>query len=77
MALDEDEYSSCVIDCLDFEDQITATESAGIGEDVSEEAAGTIEIIQVQPSLSDNSANHTVVGRTPRPRDQSLYLFYD
>ena len=36
MALDEDEYSSCVIDCLDYGDQTTARESAEIG-DVSEE----------------------------------------
>ena len=33
MALDEDEYSSCVIDCLDYGDQTTAHESAEIGED--------------------------------------------
>ena len=36
MALDEDEYSSCVIDCLDYGDQTRARESAEIG-DVSDE----------------------------------------
>ena len=34
VALDEDEYPSCVIDCLDYGDQTTARESAEIGEDV-------------------------------------------
>ena len=38
VALDEDDYFSCVIDCLDYGDQTTARESAEIGEDVSEEA---------------------------------------
>ena len=37
VALDEDDYFSCVIDCLDYGDQTTARESAEIGEDVSEE----------------------------------------
>ena len=32
VALDEDEYSSCVIDCLDYGDQTTAQESAEIGD---------------------------------------------
>ena len=50
MALDEDEYSSCVIDCLDYGDQTTARESAEIGEDVSEEAGAFNEV-------RDNSAN--------------------
>ena len=36
VALDEDEYSSCVIDCLDYGDQTRAGESAEIG-DVSDE----------------------------------------
>ena len=48
MALDEDEYSSCVIDCLDYGDQTTARESAEIG-DVSEEAGASNEVVQVQP----------------------------
>ena len=46
-ALDEDEYSSCVIDCLDYGDQTTARESAEIGEDVSEEAEASNEVVQV------------------------------
>ena len=50
MALDEDEYSSCVIDCLDYGDQTTARESAEIGEDVSKEAESSNEVVQVQPS---------------------------
>ena len=32
VARDEDEYSSCVIDCLDYGDQTTARESPEIGE---------------------------------------------
>ena len=50
VALDEDEYSSCVIDCLDYGDQTTARESAEIGEDVSEEAETFNEVVQVRPS---------------------------
>ena len=50
MALDEDEYSSCVIDCLDYGDQTTARESAEIGEDVSEEAEASNEVVEVRPS---------------------------
>ena len=49
MALDEDEYSSCVIDCVDYGDQTTARESAEIGEDVPEEAGASNEVVQVQP----------------------------
>ena len=47
VALDEDEYSSCVIDCLDYGDQTRARESAEIGEDVSEEAEASNEVVQV------------------------------
>ena len=43
VALDEDEYSSCVIDCLDYGDQTTARESAEIEEDVSEEVEASNE----------------------------------
>ena len=50
VALDEDEYSSCVIDCLDYGDQTTARESADIGEDVSEEAEASNEVVQVRSS---------------------------
>ena len=75
MALDEDEYSSCVIDCLDYGDQTTAQESPEIGEDVSEEAGASNEVVQVRPS--ETTLQTTRSGRTPRPRDQSLYLFYD
>ena len=50
MAVDEDEYSSCVIDCLVYGDQTTARESAEIGEDVPEEAGASNEVVQVQPS---------------------------
>ena len=50
VALDEDEYSICVIDCLDYRDQTTARESAEIGEDVSEEAETFNEVVQVRPS---------------------------
>ena len=32
VALDEDEYSSCVIDCLEYGDQTTTRESAEIGQ---------------------------------------------
>ena len=41
VALDEDEHSSCVIDCLVYGDQTTARESAEIGEDVPEEAGAS------------------------------------
>ena len=58
---------SCVIDCLDYGDQTTARESAEIG-DVSEEA---------EVRTSETTVRTTRSGRTPRPRDQSLYLFYD
>ena len=75
VALDEDEYSSSVIDCLDYGDQTTARESAEIGEDVSEEAEASNEVVQVRPS--EATVRTTRSGRTPRPRDQSLYLFYD
>ena len=75
MALDEDEYCSCVIDCLDYGDQTTAQESAEIGEDVSEEAEASNEVVQVRHS--ETTVQTTRSGRTPRPRDQSLYLFYD
>ena len=75
VALDEDEYSSCVIDCLDYGDQTTAQESAEIGEDVSEEAEASNEVVQVRHS--ETTVQTTRSGRTPRPRDQSLYLFYD
>ena len=78
MALDEDEYSSCVIDCLDYGDQTTARESAKVGEDVSEEAEASNEVVQVRPS--ETTMQTTRSGRTnerTRPRDQSLYLFYD
>ena len=56
---------SCVIDCLDYGDQTaTARESAEIGEDVSDVP-------------EEEASNEVVQVRTPRPRDQSLYLFYD
>ena len=69
---------SCLIDCLDYGDQTaTAQESAKIGEDVSEEeeAEASNEVVQVRNS--ETAARTTRSGRTPRPRDQSLYLFYD
>ena len=76
VALDEDEYSSCVIDCLDYGDQTTARESADIGKHVSEEAEASNEVVQVRPS--ETKVRTTRSGRTPRPRDQSLYLsLYD
>ncbi|CAH3030362.1 unnamed protein product, partial [Porites evermanni] len=53
----------------------TARESAEIGEDVSEEAEASNEVVQVRPS--ETTVRTTRSGRTPRPRDQSLYLFYD
>ena len=45
MARDEDEYSSCVIDYLDYGDQTTAWESAEIGNDVSEETEASNEVV--------------------------------
>ena len=63
MALDEDEYSSCVIDCLDYGDQTTARESAQIGEDASEEAEASNEVFQVRPS--ETTERTTRSGRTP------------
>ena len=75
MALDEDEYSSCVTNCLDYGDQTTARESAEIGEDVSDEAEASNEDVQVRPL--ETTMRTTRSGRTPRPRDQSVYLFYD
>ena len=75
VALDEDEYSSSVIDCLEYGDQTTTQESAEIGEDVLREAGASNKVVQVQPS--EATVQTTRSGRTPRPRDQSLYLFYD
>ena len=49
VALDEDEYFSGVIDCLDYGDQTTARESAEIGEDESEEAEASNEVVLVRP----------------------------
>ena len=68
MALDQDEYSSCAIDVLDYGDQTTARESAEIGEDVSEEAEASDKVVQVRPS--ETTVRTTRSGRTPRPRDQ-------
>ena len=64
VALDEDDYFSCVIDCLDYGDQTTARESAEIGEDVSEEAEASM----TSATLRDNSTNHTVWMNTATPR---------
>ena len=75
MALEEDEYSSCAIDFLDYGDQTRTRESAEIGEDVSEEAEVSNEVDQVRPS--ETTVRTTQSGRTLRPQDQSLYLFYD
>ena len=75
VALDEDEYPSCVIDCLDYGDQTTARESAEIGEDVSEEDEASKEVVQVR--TSETTVRTTQSGRTPRPRDQSLYRFFN
>ena len=75
VALDEDEYSSCVIDCLEYGDQTTTRESAEIAEDVLEEAGASNEVVQVQPSKT--TVQTTRSGRTPRPRDQSLYPVQD
>ena len=66
VALDEDEYCSCVIDCLDYGDQARATESAEIG-DVSDEAEASNEVVQGRPS--ETTVRTTRSGRTPRPRD--------
>ena len=70
---------SCVFDCLDYGDQTTARESAEIGEDVSEEkeedTEASDEVVQVQ--TSETAVQTTRSGRPLRPRDQSLYLFYD
>ena len=55
VALDEDEYSSCVIDFLDYGSQTTARESAEIGEDVSEEAEASNE---VEHEHRDPDINH-------------------
>ena len=62
MALDEDD-SSCAIDCLDYGDQTTTRESAEIGEDVSEEAEASNEVVQVRPS--ETTVRTTRSGRTP------------
>ena len=66
---------SCVIDCLDYGDQTTARESAEIGEDVSEEDEASKEVVQVR--TSETTVRTTQSGRTPRPRDQSLYRFFN
>ena len=50
-------------------------ESAAIGEDVSEEAEASNEVVQVR--APETTVQTTRSGRTPRPRDQSLYLLYD
>ena len=76
MAPDDDEYSSWIIDCLDYGAQTTARESAESGEDVSEEAEASNEVVQVRPSET-KSVRTTRSGRAPRPRHQSVYLFYD
>ena len=62
MTLDEDEYSSCDIDCLDYGVQTTARESAEIG-DVSEEAEASYEVVQVR--TSETTVRTTWSGRTP------------
>ena len=73
VALHEDEYCSCVIDCLDYGDQTctTARESAEIGDDALEEAEASNEVVQVRPS--ETRVRTTRSGQTLR----SLYLFYD
>ena len=48
VARDEDEYCSCVIDCLDYGDQTKARELAEIG-DVSDEAEAFNEVVQLRP----------------------------
>ena len=67
VALDEDEYSRCVIDCWDYGDQATERESAEIREDVSEEAEASNEVVQVQPSDTTVRLNHTVWTNTATP----------
>ena len=64
VARDEDEYSSCVIDCLDYGDQTTAREFPEIGEDVSEEADASNQIVQVRPSET-TVRTWTNTGRDP------------
>ena len=39
------------------------------------EAEASNEVVEVRPS--ETTVRTTRSGRTPRPRDQSLYLFYD
>ena len=56
---------SCDIDCLDYGDQTTARESAEIGEDVSEEAEASYEVVQVR--TPETTVRTTRPGRTPRP----------
>ena len=68
VALDEDEYSICVIDCLDYGDQTTARESAEIGEDVSEEAEASNEVVEVRPSETTVRTTRTVWTNTATPR---------
>ena len=68
VALDEDEYSSCVIDCLDHGDQTTAQESADIREDVSEEAEASNEVVQVRPSETTVRSTPAVWTNTASPR---------
>ena len=50
-------------------------QSAEIAEDMSEEAEASNEVVQVRPS--ETTVRTTRSGRTPRTRDQSLYLLYD
>ena len=57
---------------VDFDNLLSMAE---IGEDVSEEAEASNEVVEVRPS--ETTVRTTRSGRTPRPRDQSLYLFYD
>ena len=64
----------CVIDCLDYGDQTSARESAEIG-DVSEEAEASNKVGEVR--TSETTVRTTQSGRTLRPQDRSLYLFYD
>ena len=65
MARDEDEYSSCAIDCLDYGDQTTAWESAEIGEDVSEETEVSNEVVQVRRSETTVRTTRSGIGRDP------------
>ena len=64
---------SCVIDCLDYGDQTAARDSAEIGEDVSEEAETSNEVVQV--GTLETTARTTRSGRTPRLRDQSTVKY--